>query len=92
MGSSEVNGAIAETLRSDAEYFWYYNNGVTIIAEDLKRQVIGGSDRTVGVFDCKNVTIVNGAQTVGTIGRNLRDCPLISQSIRLTTSYSSLAW
>jgi hypothetical protein len=71
LGSSEVNGAIAETLRSDAEYFWYYNNGVTIIAEDLKRQVIGGSDRTVGVFDCKNVTIVNGAQTVGTIGRTL---------------------
>jgi AIPR protein len=23
------------------------------------------------VFECKNVTIVNGAQTVGTIGRNL---------------------
>jgi AIPR protein len=46
-------------------------NGITIIAEDLKRQAIGGSDRSVGVFECKNVTIVNGAQTVGTIGRTL---------------------
>jgi AIPR protein len=25
--------------------------------------------RSVGIFDCKNVKIVNGAQTVGTIGR-----------------------
>lgn len=71
LGSSEVNSAISDTLKSDAEHFWFYNNGITIIAEDLKRQAIGGSDRSVGMFDCKNVTIVNGAQTVGTIGRTL---------------------
>jgi hypothetical protein len=71
LGSSEVNAAIAETLNGEASYFWYYNNGITIIAEDLKRQAIGGSDRSVGMFDCKRVTIVNGAQTVGTIGRTL---------------------
>src|SRR5262249_46243853 len=71
LGSSEVNTAIAETMKSDASYFWYYNNGITIIAEGLKKQAIGGSDRSVGIFDCRNVTIVNGAQTVGTIGRTL---------------------
>lgn len=71
LGSSEVNNAIAETLANDAEFFWFYNNGITIIVEDLKRQAIGGNDRSVGVFDCKNVTIVNGAQTVGTIGRTI---------------------
>src|SRR5262249_5434994 len=53
--------------------FWYYNNGITMMVEDLKRQAIGGSDRSVGVFECKNVTIVNGAQTVGTIGRTAKD-------------------
>jgi hypothetical protein len=71
LGSSEVNSAIAETLNGESNYFWYYNNGIAIIAEDLKRQAIGGNDRSVGMFDCKNVTIVNGAQTVGTIGRTL---------------------
>ena len=40
-----------------------------MMVEDLKRQAFGGTDKSVGVFDCKNVTIVNGAQTVGTIGR-----------------------
>jgi hypothetical protein len=71
LGSSEVNAAISSTLTSDAEHFWFYNNGITIIAESLKRQAIGGSDRSVGIFDCVKVTIVNGAQTVGTIGRTL---------------------
>ena len=71
LGSSEVNSAIAETLVKEPSLFWYYNNGITMMVEDLKRQAIGGSDRSVGIFDCKNVTIVNGAQTVGTIGRTL---------------------
>lgn len=71
LGSSEVNAAISSTLTTDAEHFWFYNNGITIIAESLKRQAIGGNDRSVGIFDCAKVTIVNGAQTVGTIGRTL---------------------
>ena len=71
LGSSEVNAAISTTLTSDAEHFWFYNNGITIIAESLKRQAIGGSDRSIGIFDCVKVTIVNGAQTVGTIGRTI---------------------
>jgi hypothetical protein len=71
LGSSEVNAAIAHTLTSDTEHFWFYNNGITIIAVGLKKQAIGGNDRSVGIFDCTNVTIVNGAQTVGTIGRTL---------------------
>jgi hypothetical protein len=71
LGSSEVNSAIAETIKSNSNYFWYYNNGITVISEEMKRQAVGGSDRTIGVFDCKNIKIVNGAQTVGTIGRTL---------------------
>jgi hypothetical protein len=71
LGSSDVNSTIAETLKTQAGYFWYYNNGITIIAEDIKRQAIGGSNKSVGIFDCKNVTIVNGAQTVGTVGRSV---------------------
>ena len=70
---SDVNSAIANTLMESPEYFWYYNNGVTIIVDELRKQAIGGSEKSVGLFDCKNVTIVNGAQTVGTIGRSLGD-------------------
>ncbi|MGY3529796.1 AIPR family protein [Bradyrhizobium sp. USDA 4452] len=67
----QINTAIGNTLASDPQHFWYYNNGITIIANGFKRQAIGGNDRSVGIFDCTGVTIVNGAQTVGTIGRFL---------------------
>ena len=82
LGSSEVNVAIAETLNASPALFWYYNNGITMVVEDLKRQAFGGSDKSVGVFDCKNVTIVNGAQTVGTIGRTVQgdDSPAFLQA------------
>jgi hypothetical protein len=73
LGSSEVNTGILDTLKAEPTFLWFYNNGITIIAEDLKRQAIGGSDRSIGVFECKNITIVNGAQTVGIIGRGLTD-------------------
>jgi hypothetical protein len=68
---SDVNSGIASTLTNDPSVFWFFNNGITLIAEGLTRQAIGGNDRSIGVFECKNVTIVNGAQTVGTIGRTL---------------------
>jgi hypothetical protein len=71
LGSSEVNDAIGVTLIDNPELFWFYNNGITMIVESLRRQAIGGGDRLIGMFDCNNVTIVNGAQTVGTIGRTL---------------------
>lgn len=29
---------------------------------------MGGSDKTIGAFICEGISIVNGAQTLGTIG------------------------
>jgi len=70
---SEVNGVISETLLNNQDYFWYFNNGITLITEKLTRQPVGSADKSVGVFDCKSVSIVNGAQTVGTIGRAIKE-------------------
>lgn len=68
---SEVNAAIGKSLIEAPTNFWYFNNGLTILAEKMKKQAIGGADRSVGIFECAGVTVVNGAQTVGTIGRTL---------------------
>ncbi len=70
---SEVNHVISKTLNETPSNFWYFNNGITLLVQNLKRQAIGGNDKSVGMFECTNVTIVNGAQTVGTIGRDLQD-------------------
>ena len=70
---SDVNSAIGKTISENAESFWYFNNGITIIVNQYVKQAFGGSDRSIGLFDCKNATIVNGAQTAGTIGKFLND-------------------
>ena len=70
---SDVNSAISNTLIEDAISFWYFNNGITIMVDRYTKQVFGGVDRSIGLFDCSNVSIVNGAQTAETIGRMLSD-------------------
>ena len=67
--TSDVNAEISKTLMESPENFWYYNNGITILAQEINRKP-GPVDKSVGIFDCRRVTIVNGAQTVGTIGRS----------------------
>lgn len=66
--NSEINAALERTLSNDPEHFWYFNNGITIICDKVSKMLVGGDDRRGGIFTCENASIVNGAQTVGTIG------------------------
>jgi len=74
-GSTEVNEAIKETLRRNPEIFWYFNNGITIICKNIEKTLAGGSDRNAGVFNCNDISIINGAQTVGCIGDEFSSNP-----------------
>lgn len=65
--NTEVNTGISETIRHSPEMFWYYNNGITALCDDISKKPIGGMDQSSGVFVCRNLKIVNGAQTVGAI-------------------------
>lgn len=66
---SEVNNLISESLRDAPEHFWYLNNGITVLCQSITRKAIGGTGRTHGEFACEGISVVNGAQTVGSIGR-----------------------
>jgi hypothetical protein len=66
---SDVNEAIMETAASVPESFWYFNNGITAICDSFEKQPIGGTSTSSGVFDLKGVSVINGAQTVGSLGR-----------------------
>lgn len=62
-GDVDVNKKINETLSSDFETdFWWLNNGITIIAQDVRPLA-----KTLQV---EGVQIVNGLQTSYTIGKN----------------------
>lgn len=66
-GSTDVNDAILSTVKEKPEDFLYFNNGITLLCERLVKQPLGGASRASGVFECEGVSVVNGAQTVGSV-------------------------
>jgi len=58
--------SMSHTILSCPENFWYYNNGITIIARDI-------SEKDDGSIELKGFSIVNGAQTTSALGLFLRE-------------------
>lgn len=69
LGDTQVNNEITTTLENDPSLFWYYNNGITMICDTADKNMVGGATTDFGQFTCKNISIVNGAQTVSCIGK-----------------------
>lgn len=68
IGNTAVNSDIRKTAIDEPDHFFYYNNGVTILCDDINKLAAGGSDHTFGTFHVENMKVVNGAQTVGSLG------------------------
>jgi hypothetical protein len=64
-----ANSEIIHTATQRPDIFWYFNNGVTIISNKVKKTVIGGAKREVGDIVCSGLSIVNGAQTIGSLSQ-----------------------
>jgi hypothetical protein len=64
LGSVGVNVAIGKTVRGRPGDFFYLNNGLTAVAEEIT-QAAGTPARCA--FGFKKLSIVNGAQTAGTV-------------------------
>jgi hypothetical protein len=67
---SEVNSAMKRTISKRPEYFWYFNNGITMVCRDARRTLKDGDNLFI---NCSGVSIVNGVQTAGTIAAALQD-------------------
>ncbi|MFV2108269.1 AIPR family protein [Micromonospora sp. LOL_015] len=65
---SDINEGILQTIKSEPQQFAYYNNGITILAESIAIGPGGALNRDVGYFKLTRASIVNGAQTVSTLG------------------------
>lgn len=68
IGNTLVNSEIKKTAIETPELFFYYNNGVTVLCDAINKTAAGGADHTTGIFHIDNMKIVNGAQTVGSLG------------------------
>jgi hypothetical protein len=68
LSDSAVNDSMTQTLLERPEYFWYFNNGITVLCERIAKAPKGGASRKSGQFTFERASVVNGAQTVGSIG------------------------
>jgi len=66
-GSTEVNEGIINTIKNNPQNFWYFNNGITVVSTKVTPQPLGSGTQDSRVFECEGVSVVNGAQTVGSI-------------------------
>lgn len=69
LGETEVNAEMRQTLEQRPSDFWYFNNGITLVARAANRAMAGGAGTDFSMFHCDDVSVVNGAQTVSTIGK-----------------------
>ncbi|MGW5877737.1 AIPR family protein [Nocardiopsis terrae] len=91
LGVTGVNQELIETLKSEPEHFWYFNNGITVLADSVRRGVKykgvpGGS----GQLTVEGGSIVNGAQTVTAIHRAVRDDPEVGERAQVGVRFISL--
>ena len=67
----KVNKGILETLRDCPEDFMAYNNGITVVAEEVVTGDLEGGHR--GILALKGMQIVNGGQTTASIHRAAKE-------------------
>lgn len=72
IGGSDVNTQIGKTIENEPEIFWYLNNGITVLCKDITK-VNPKKDRIRGEFIANGISVVNGAQTIGSIGALYKD-------------------
>jgi hypothetical protein len=59
---NNINHGIINTVESDANNFWAYNNGITALVNNYEPEVDNN------ILTIHGITIINGAQTTGAIG------------------------
>ncbi|CAK7008048.1 AIPR family protein [Saezia sanguinis] len=68
-GATAVNVGLSKTLKTEAEHFFYFNNGVTFLCRAIIEQHPRDANRQKGKFRVLGMSIINGAQTVGAIAQ-----------------------
>ncbi len=69
LGLTQVNQGLINTLAGEAHNFWYFNNGITVLCEEINPVYFSRSARTPVELRLAGASVVNGAQTVHAIHR-----------------------
>lgn len=74
LSKSKTYDGMANTIRKEPQNFWFYNNGITVIAEDYDTNHEEGN--IVERIILKDFSIINGAQTTSALGKFLKNAQM----------------
>lgn len=66
LGDTDINDSIQDTIKKEPDNFWYYNNGITIVCDDVKKEQQGGEEAII----VEGAQVINGQQTTITLNAN----------------------
>jgi len=68
LGDTAINEGMRVTLQREAEHFWYFNNGITIVCNSARKT----AERGQIILRVSNPQIINGQQTTRTLHKHLQ--------------------
>ena len=68
-GDTTVNEGIEEVIKTKSDKFVLFNNGVKVICDKITRLPLNKTSYDVGYFNIEGFSIVNGAQTTGSLSK-----------------------
>lgn len=68
LGDTAINEGMQYTLKHEAEHFWYFNNGITIVCDSARKTAEHGQ----AILRVSNPQIINGQQTTRTLQKSLQ--------------------
>ncbi|KAF4410970.1 AIPR family protein [Streptomyces lycii] len=91
LGLTRINSGIKETLLTEPENFWYFNNGITVLCDAIEPQWPGRRMPNEPVrLALDGVSVVNGAQTVTAIHEAMAQHPDQAENADVTVRAISL--
>lgn len=79
---SKTYFSMKQTIDNEPEKFWFYNNGITIIAEGFTADALSlpkkesNLTKKIDSVTLENFSIINGAQTTSSLGNYLKEAEI----------------
>jgi hypothetical protein len=88
LGNTEINRGMEHTLKYEPDFFWYFNNGVTIICDDARLIKETRND----ILRLANPQIINGQQTTRMLAKHPENVASVIVRVIVVPRYSEDAY
>ena len=78
-GDTAINEGMEETLENSPEYFWYFNNGLTIVCDKAEKITSNGRD----ILRVSSLQVINGQQTTRILAKIIAHNAKASVTVRV---------